>query len=113
MHELGITENILEIALQQAQGKKIYQITLEIGQLTAILPDSIAFCFEACRQDTPLAATRLKIIEIPGRARCRQCQAEFAIAEPFGLCECGSIDLDFIQGQELQIKELEMEELCA
>ncbi len=113
MHELGITENIMEIVLQHAQGRRINQITLEIGQLTAILPDSIEFCFEACRQDTPLAATTLKIIEVPGVARCRQCQAEFAIAQPFGICECGSIDLEFIQGQELQIKELEMEEICA
>lgn len=113
MHELGITENIIEIALKHAQDQQIKQITLEIGQLTAILPDSIELCFEACRQDTPLAATTLKIIEVPGKARCRQCGAEFAITQPFGLCECGSIDLDFIQGQELQIKELEMEEICA
>lgn len=113
MHELGITENIIEIALQHAQGRKINQITLEIGQLSAILPDSIEFCFEACRQDTPLAATTLKIIEVPGIARCRQCQTAFAIAQPFGICECGSIDLEFIQGQELQIKELEMEAICA
>lgn len=112
MHELGITENIIEIALKHAQGKKINRITLEIGQLSAILPDSIEFCFDACRLGTPLENTVLEMIEIPGLARCRRCGTEFAIAEPFGICECGSMDLAFIQGQELQIKELELEELC-
>jgi hydrogenase nickel incorporation protein HypA/HybF len=112
MHELGITENIIEIALKHAQGKKINRITLEIGQLSAILPDSIEFCFDACRLGTPLENTVLEIIEIPGLARCCRCGTEFAIAEPFGICECGSMDLIFIQGQELQIKELELEELC-
>jgi hydrogenase nickel incorporation protein HypA/HybF len=112
MHELGITENIIEIALKHAQGKKINRITLEIGQLSAILPDSIEFCFDACRLGTPLENTLLEIIEIPGLAHCHHCGTEFAIAEPFGICECGSMDLVFIQGQELQIKELELEELC-
>ena len=54
MHELGITENIIEIALEYAQGKKISRITLEIGQISAILPDSIEFCFDACRLGTVL-----------------------------------------------------------
>ena len=112
MHELGITENIIEIALDYAQGQKISGITLAIGQLSAILPDSIQFCFDACRLGTPLENTLLEIIEIPGLARCRHCGTEFAIAEPFGICECGSMDLTLIQGQELQIKELELKQLC-
>jgi len=112
MHELGITENIIEIALKHAQGEKISRITLAIGQLSAILPDSIQFCFDAYRLGTPLENTVLEIIEIPGLARCRHCGTEFVIAEPFGICECGSMDLTLIHGQELQIKELELEELC-
>ena len=59
-----------------------------------------------------LENTVLEIIEIPGLARCHRCGTEFAIAEPFGICECGSMDLTLIQGQELQIKELELEQLC-
>jgi hydrogenase nickel incorporation protein HypA/HybF len=35
MHELGITENIIEIAQKSAQGAKVKRLTLEIGQLTA------------------------------------------------------------------------------
>jgi hydrogenase nickel incorporation protein HypA/HybF len=109
MHELGITENMIEIALQSAQGAKITRIKLEIGRLSPILADSIEFCFDACRQGTLLENTILEIIQTPGLARCRQCGNEFGIAEPFGICECGGVDLALVQGQEFQIKEIEIE----
>jgi hydrogenase nickel incorporation protein HypA/HybF len=34
------------------------------------------------------------------------------VEKPFGICECGSIKLDIITGEELKIKEIEVEELC-
>ncbi len=113
MHELAITQNIVEIALEYAQGARVKRVTLEIGELTAILPDAIAFCFDPCTKGTALEGATLEIITKQGLARCRQCGAQVCLELPFGICECGSMDLDVIQGQELQIKQLEMEELCA
>jgi hydrogenase nickel incorporation protein HypA/HybF len=54
-----------------------------------------------------LAGAVLEILEKPGLARCRQCGAEVAIEQPFGVCACGSLNLEIIQGLELQLKELE------
>ncbi|MFM8295172.1 MAG: hydrogenase/urease maturation nickel metallochaperone HypA, partial [Microcystaceae cyanobacterium] len=45
MHELGITQSLIEIALDHAQGQTVTRVILEIGQLTAISPEAIAFCF--------------------------------------------------------------------
>jgi hydrogenase nickel incorporation protein HypA/HybF len=109
MHELGITENIVTIATQHAQGHKIKRITLEIGKLSAIMPDAIEFCFDVCSRETLLEDAILEIIEIPGRGQCRKCGNKIALDEPFGICECGSIELDLIAGQELKIKEMEIE----
>ncbi|MFM6105982.1 MAG: hypothetical protein ACKPE3_29105, partial [Sphaerospermopsis kisseleviana] len=36
----------------------------------------------------------------------------FYVDKPFGICECGSVELDLRTGQELNIKEIEVEELC-
>jgi hydrogenase nickel incorporation protein HypA/HybF len=113
MHELGITQNIVAIATEHAHGAKVRRITLEIGQLTAIMPDAIQFCFDVCAQDTPLAGATLEIIEPPGIGRCRVCGNQLELDQPFGVCDCGSIQLDIIQGEELTIKELETEALCA
>lgn len=112
MHELGITQNIIAIVSENAQNKKVQRVLLEIGQLSAIMPDAIQFCFDICAKDTIIEGAKLEIIEIPGMAKCRQCGNKFHVDKPFGICECGSLEIDIISGQELNIKEIEVEELC-
>lgn len=112
MHELGITQNIVAIAAEYAGGSKVSSVAIEIGKLTAILPDAIRFCFDVCCQGTALEGARLDIIETPGLGRCRRCGSEINLEQPFGSCNCGSHDLEIIQGQELKIKSLETEEVC-
>ena len=112
MHELGITHNIVAIATEHAQGAKVQRITLEIGQLTAIMPDAIRFCFDVCAQGTVLEGATLEILERPGIGQCRDCGQRLELDQPFGVCTCGSTHLDIIQGQELTIKEMETEALC-
>ncbi|MEH1950171.1 MAG: hydrogenase maturation nickel metallochaperone HypA [Nostoc sp.] len=112
MHELGITQNIVAIVTENAKGAKVQRVLLEIGKLSAIMPDAIRFCFDICTQGTVLEGAILEIVEIPGLAKCRQCGAEIAIDKPFGICNCGSVQLDLITGEELKIKEIEIEELC-
>ena len=114
MHELGITENIVAIAVEYANGLTVKQVTLEIGQLSAVMPDAIRFCFDVCCRDTLLAGATLEIIEVPGLGRCRHCGTEMSLTQLWGICDrCGSVELEIIQGEELKIKEMEVEELCA
>lgn len=113
MHELGITRNIVAIATEHAQGAKVHRITLEIGQLTAIMADAIRFCFDVCAEGTPLEGAKLEIIERPGLGQCRACGHQMKMAQPYGVCDCGSTHLDILQGEELTIKEMETEALCA
>jgi hydrogenase nickel incorporation protein HypA/HybF len=82
MHELGLTQTIVAIACNYAQGAKVRRVSLEIGKLSAVLPDAIAFCFDVCCQGTELAGAILEIIEIPGLARCRHCGAEVPLEYP-------------------------------
>ncbi|AVH62063.1 hydrogenase maturation nickel metallochaperone HypA [Nostoc sp. 'Peltigera membranacea cyanobiont' 213] len=112
MHEFGITQNIVAIVTEHAKGAKVQRVLLEIGKLSAIMPDAIRFCFDICTQGTVLEGATLEIVEIPGLGRCRQCGAEIYLDKPFGICSCGSVQLDLIAGEELKIKEIEIEELC-
>ena len=61
MHELGITRNIVAIILEEANGKKVKRVTLEIGKLSAIIPDSIHFCFDICCKETLLLRFRVSV----------------------------------------------------
>ncbi|HAJ64667.1 MAG TPA: hydrogenase maturation nickel metallochaperone HypA, partial [Cyanobacteria bacterium UBA8543] len=66
MHELGITQNIVAIAAEHANGAKVKRVSLEIGKLSAIMPEAVHFCFDICCQGTVLEGAKLEIIEIPG-----------------------------------------------
>lgn len=108
MHELGITQEIVAIVCEHARGAKVVRVVLEIGKLSAVLPDAVRFCFELCAEGTPAEGAQLDIIEPPGRARCRACTAEVTLERPFGQCACGSTDLEWLSGDELKVRELEV-----
>jgi hydrogenase nickel incorporation protein HypA/HybF len=107
MHELAITQSVVDQISERLGGVKITRVTLEIGRLSGVVCDSVRFCFEACAQGTALEGARLEIIETAGRARCRGCGACFDVDDLFALCRCGSADLELLGGQELKIREVE------
>jgi hydrogenase nickel incorporation protein HypA/HybF len=114
MHELGITQNIVAIALEHSRGMKVRKVVLEIGKLSAIMPEAIAFCFEGCCQGTELEGAELEIIPIEGIGACRDCGGTIELEFPFGICDrCGSRNITVLQGMELNLKSLETESICA
>lgn len=108
MHELGITQSIVEIASENAQGARVQRVTLEIGRLSAILPDAIRFCFDLCAAGTAVEGAELEIVDVQGRGRCRDCGREQAMDDWLARCACGSCGLECVAGEELKIKELEV-----
>lgn len=113
LHELGITQSIVEIALQAAekqQAQKIHSVTLEVGSLAGVVAEALQFCYEACSRQTLLEGSRLLIDRIPARASCRDCATEFALADLLACCpECQSFSCDLLCGEELRIKEMEID----
>jgi hydrogenase nickel incorporation protein HypA/HybF len=108
MHELGLTQEIVAVATERVRGAKVRRLVLEIGKLSAVLPDAIRFCFDLCAENTELEGATLEIVETPGRAKCRACGAELLLDRPFGRCACGNSDLEWLSGEELRITELEI-----
>jgi len=108
MHELGITQRIVEIVSEQARGRSVRRIVLEIGKLSLILPDAVRFCFDVCAHGTVAEGAILEIVEVSGRARCCGCRAELELEQPFGRCGCGGTDLEWLSGDELRIREMEV-----
>lgn len=111
MHEMSIAQGVVEICESgAAAGKRILAVVLEIGELSNIIPDAVEFCFEACTKDTVLDGARLVIERIPGRARCRDCAAKFTVKAYYEPCPaCGGYKADILCGEELRVKELEVE----
>lgn len=113
MHELGITQSIVEIAEKTAreqQATKVLSVTVDIGELSGVIPDAVEFCFEACSAGTLLEGSRLVINTIPGLGRCEACRAEVKLDNlTFACPACGSYAVQRTQGEELSIKEVEIE----
>ena len=112
MHELGITRNIVAVVGEAANGRRVRRVMLEIGKLSGVVPDALAFCFDAVTRGTPLEGAALEIREIDGRARCIACNAEFATLDFFAVCACGSRRVAYVAGEELNIKAMEVDEVC-
>ncbi|TYO96643.1 hydrogenase-3 nickel incorporation protein HypA [Geothermobacter ehrlichii] len=113
MHELGITQSIVDIAERTTRkhgGGRVRSVTVEIGELSGVIPDAVEFCFEVCSKGTLLEGARLVIETVPGQGRCPQCQTEQAIDNYSFACEnCGAFGLERVRGEELRIKELEVD----
>jgi hydrogenase nickel incorporation protein HypA/HybF len=85
VHEIGVTTEIIHIISSRMAEKGIAQVTrvtLEIGKLTALLPDSVRFCFDLSCQGTILEGASLEIIETSGsELRIKEVEAS-PCAEP-------------------------------
>ncbi len=113
MHELSIAESINNI-VQETLGEreaKVLRINLQIGKLSAVVPDSLKFCFQFVAKDTPTENAELNIEEISVTCKCTACGSEFTLDFPVFLCpHCGSGEVKLLSGRELFIKSIELEE---
>jgi len=108
MHELAISEGIVESICEAVPEGKVLSVTIEIGQLTGVVPDAVHFCFDACTRGTRLEGARLDVVDVPGRGRCGSCQREQDMSELITRCACGNPFLEVLRGQELRIRSVEV-----
>ncbi len=114
MHELAVTQRVLEIALRHAQAADAVRITrihLVVGQLATIVDDSVQFYWDLIAQDTIAQGARLTFERRPAAMRCLACGASFVLTadNEFRCPQCGDPDVVVAGGDELQIDHIEIE----
>lgn len=113
MHEMGIAQNILDIAVTTAQNEgaaKITAINLVVGELRGIEPIQLTFCFDIVARDTMAGGACLNIEMVPVSGYCSDCKADFKIEDYAYVCpQCGSTKIDVRGGTELRLKDIEVE----
>ena len=103
MHELGITQGVVDAVTERTGDAPVAGVRLRVGRLAGVVPDAMRFCFELVTAGTPLEGAELEIEEPEGRGRCRTCGAEFPLPDLVLLCDCGSADVEILAGRELAI----------
>lgn len=114
MHELSITQNILDIALEYAQrygAQKILEIHLQIGEISDFEDEWLQRYFDFLSKDTIAAGAKVKIERIPAKGQCAQCLTVFLLDSTNwdNKCPvCGEKNWQIISGRELRVEALEV-----
>ena len=115
MHEMGIALEIIDIVKASIPADMpdaaVARVNLKVGKLSAIVPESLRFCFGVAVKDTQLDGADLNIEEVPVVIRCEACHQERIVTEPvFSCAACGSGQVTLVSGKELDIVSIELAE---
>ncbi|MCB1438584.1 MAG: hydrogenase maturation nickel metallochaperone HypA [Nitratireductor sp.] len=112
MHEMAICESIRSALEEQAQVQDfstVDVVRLEIGPLSGVEIEALKFGFDVVMRGSLAEKARLEIIETEAKAWCMMCAETVPIAQRFDPCpKCNSHQLQVTAGDEMRIKELEV-----
>ena len=113
MHELSITENILEISLDHANKAgaiSISNIYLVIGQLSSIIDESVQFYWDMISEGTLAEGATLHFKRLPIIMTCNQCNHQFTPGgDDFKCPACKSDEITITQGEEFFLEAIDIE----
>jgi len=113
MHELAITQSVLDIVLEHGKNSnanKITRINLVVGEMTGVVDECVRFYFDFISKDTMASEATLSFENVPAKAHCRHCDATFTWSGGHWICpSCQGDNLEVIAGRELYVESIEVE----
>jgi len=113
MHELAVTESLLELALRHAEragARRIVRLNLVIGELASIVDESVQFYWDIISRDTMAEGAQLHFDRVPGTLRCVRCGHVFPINGSNYACPaCDGEQLVVARGDEFRLESIEVE----
>ena len=115
MHELSIVSSVVDSVMESLErypGARVKEVRLRVGALSAVVEDSLQFCYEIATADTPLEGSKLVVKILPVVMHCARCDADVELqsVQSFRCPRCGELVGDLRQGRELEIEAIEIEE---
>ena len=109
MHELAITQSVVDMVVERAAGRQIACVRLQVGALSGR---------GARRDDVLLRAGHRRHAargvdagdraRCPATAHCRTCGEDFELPDLILLCPCGSADVGVLAGRELRVRSVDL-----
>ena len=112
MHELMVTESLLEIALRHAREAEAVRVTdlyMVIGELSSVIDDSVQFYWDFVSEGTPAEGATLHFRRIPAEMACQECGATYDPKADLTCPECSSADVRIISGQEFFLEAINIQ----
>ncbi len=112
MHELSILMGMVETAEQYAREQhadRITGITLEIGEMSSVVPEYVEFLFPDVTEQTMLEGASLTIKRQPVCVACRDCGQVYEWRKEKYRCPgCGSESARIVSGRDFMIQSIEI-----
>ncbi len=114
MHEYSIVQNLLDLVEENAKkngAKNVSKVVVKIGVLSGVEPHLLRIAFDTFKEKTICEHAVLEMIVQPIVVKCGNCgkTSEFDKDRIFFEClECGSVDLDTIDGEDMLLLSIEM-----
>ena len=122
MHEMPLTQSLLNLALKSAGGQRITDIYLEVGQMSVVVPESVEVFFDYLSQDTLAEGAKLHFDIKPIEMTCLDCGelqdlSEWLSERPHIImqkafaraCTCGSKNLRVTGGVKFGLVSIDVE----
>ncbi len=112
MHELSLSGAIVNTVEKHAAGRPVSVVSMRIGALRQVVPDTLEFYFGFVSKGTVCEGARLEQERIPARLRCSSCTREWEIELPVFMCPaCGSSGrIEIASGEEFEVESIQVEE---
>jgi len=110
VHELSVSSAIVDTAVKHAAGRRVTLVSVRLGHLRQIVPDSMAFYFDLVARGTVCEDARLEHEVVGARLRCKPCRHEWDVTEPAFRCPvCDGARVIVLSGEELEVESIEVE----
>jgi hydrogenase nickel incorporation protein HypA/HybF len=114
LHEMSIAEGIIDILREEMRkhnARALKRVTLLVGKLSMVVPESLTFCFQVLVEGTDLEGAELIVEIIPLRGVCHDCGKPFESQDYVFECPaCKGPNIRLTDGQGIYISEMEIEE---
>lgn len=112
MHEMSICEGIIQVIEEQATAQNfstVQRVRLEIGPLAGIELEALQFSYDVVCRGTLAENSKLEVIMLPVKGWCMPCAESVTVKQRYDACpECGSYQVEITGGDELRIKDMEV-----
>lgn len=111
MHELSLSGAVLNTVARHAGGRRVTLVSLRVGRLRQVVPDTLEFYFELVARGTVCEGARLEQEIVEASLRCEACERVWEIEVPAFRCPtCGGAEVAIAAGNELEVESIEVEE---
>ena len=113
MHELPITQSMLDIVVEKAResgAEKVTKINTVLGALSGVEKSCMELYFDCLKGEYGLTDAELSITSIPVLLKCRKCDTEFSSDDlPWTCPNCGGYSIAIVKGNECYVESIEVE----